>query len=86
MFSIGQFFERIRSKYAQEIFIRTVIKESLKKIANIDVAVEDISLSGSSVSIKKLNQSARSVMYIKKQSMLEAINSAQSISNITDIR
>ena len=86
MFGIGKFFERIQNSYTKEIFVRSTIIDALKKIVNIDVSIKDISIKGDTLSISGISQSARSVIYIKKESIMKEINGIQKIKQINNIR
>lgn len=83
---LGGFFDNIRSLIGRELLARNAIREALHSQANIDVPVEKISFKGSVAVIADIGQTARSVVFIKKQAILKAINETQKNRTITDIR
>lgn len=83
---IGDFFKRIQNLHTKEIFVRTIIKESIKKTTSVDIPVENIVFSGSTASLKGISQAARSAIFIKKHKILEDINSSQDVRKIQDIK
>jgi len=86
MFGIGDFFKRIQGGFAKELFLRKAIADAVKKCANIDVAVEDMSVKDGIVNLNKISQAARSVIFIKKQAILAEINGQQAGVLVKDIR
>lgn len=86
MLNIGEFFKKIKNKHSQELFIRSTIKDVIKKHTKIELAIESISLKSSTVSLKGVSQTARSQMFIKKQIIIDEINAVQTIRKITDVR
>lgn len=86
MLNISQFFKKIQNKYTQELFVRTVIQEQIKKHIGIAVPIEDITVKSGEVLLKNISQTGRSQIYIKKQALLQGINGAQQSKKIGDIR
>ena len=86
MINIGQFFKKIQNKHTKELFVRSIIKDALKKYTQLDVPVEAMSFSSNSLVLKNISQVAKSQIFIKKQLILQEINTAQSIKIISDIR
>ena len=86
MLRISELFSRIKNAHTKEGLIRGAIRDSIKKISNIDIPVESISMRSATVTLKDVNQSDRSTIFIKKQRILEDINSSQAIRKIEDIR
>jgi hypothetical protein len=86
MFSIAKFFERIQSVQAKEVFVRSEIQKAIKSVTSIEVPLESISFKSSVVELKNVPQAFKSVLYIKKGALIKAVNEAQQIKNITDIR
>jgi hypothetical protein len=86
MLNIGQFFKKIQNKYTEELFVRTIVKEQIQKYTGIVVEVQDISIKSGNIILKNVSQTGRSQIYIKKQALLEGINSAQQNKKIGDIR
>lgn len=86
MLSIGQFFKRIQGKQAQEMLLRTVISDALNKHTGIKAEQGAISYKSGVVNVSKLSSSARSQIFIKKQQIINEINSLQDYRKIEDIR
>jgi hypothetical protein len=86
MLKLGDLFARIKNVQAQELVVRNSVKDSLNKVANIGVPAENISIRSGVVSIKGLSQGERSVIFIKKQKILEEIGKIQTVKKISDIR
>ena len=86
MLSISQFFNRIRGRHATELFVRSAIQEAIRKHTSIPVPVEAISFASTSVVLKNINQTAKSVIFIKKVAIIREINTSQTVRTITDIK
>ncbi len=86
MLKIADFFKRIQNKHSQELFIRSTIQASIKKYTKVELPIESISLKSGIVSLKGISQTARSQVFIKKQAIIEELNSTQTIRIVTDIR
>ncbi len=86
MLKISEFFKKIQNRHTKELFVRSVVRDSLKKIVNVEVPVEAISFKSSIAVLKDVSQSARSQIFIKKQTIIQEINSLQSIRIVEDIR
>lgn len=86
MFNIGQFFKKIQNRHTQELFIRSVIQESISQSAGVKIPLEDITLSSGVITLKNISSGLKSVIFIKKQKILDSINNAQSIQVVTAIR
>ena len=86
MRSIAEFFKRIQSARTQDLFVRTVIQEVLKRRLSIDVPASALSFSSSTLIVSGISHAARSELFIKKESVLRDINSGQDIRQISDIR
>ena len=86
MLSIGKFFERIQNVRTKELFIRSVIRDAIKKHVSVEIPVESIALKSSDITLKNINSSLRSAIFIKKQTLIAEINAAQAIRSFTDIR
>ena len=86
MFNISGFFKRIQNAHTKELFIRTVIRDSIKKSTTIEIPLESISFNASTAILKGISQSLRSVIFIKKRVILADINANQTIRAISDIR
>jgi hypothetical protein len=86
MKSIGDLFARIKNLQTKEVFLRTAIQQALKKAANIDCAVGDVSFKGSSVVVKNVSQTAKSQMFMKKGAILKEIALQIPDRTISDIK
>jgi hypothetical protein len=73
MKSIGDLFARIKNVQAKEVFLRTAVQQALKKAANIDCTINDISFKGGSVQVKNISQTAKAQMFMKKTAILKEI-------------
>ncbi len=82
MFGISEFFKRVQNSFTKEVLSRTAIKEAIKKVTGIDIAIEDINQKDGIVMLKKLDSAARSVIFIKKNRILEEIRIGQAILDI----
>ena len=83
---ISEFFERIRNIHAREALVRIAAQQALKTQLLIEVGLESISCKGDAIALKGIDQSARSALFIKKESILKEINEAQTVRIIRDIR
>jgi len=86
MQGLSDFFKRVQNSFTKELFLRGIVRDAIKKIANIEIAVEDISFKGESVFVSKLNSSAKTALFIKKQDILKELNEIQKLRIIKDIR
>ena len=86
MFNIRDFFSRIQNSHAKEVFIRSIIRDSVKKVANIDVSLESIAIRAGTVTFTGMNQADRSTIFIKKQAILKDIALNQEMRKIDDVR
>lgn len=83
---IGQFFKKIRGKYEQEIFLRTVIKEAIQSQSRVIVSLGSVNYKNGTVILADLTQTARSQIFIKKQAIIEQINNQQKVKKVIDIK
>lgn len=86
MFNIRDFLKKASNKQAKEIIFRQAVRDSVKKIANIDVLLDNVHVKSSVVFLKDISQAARSVIFVKKQAILEELNKSQDAYKISDIR
>ena len=86
MIGIAELLGRMRNIQARESLFRLAIQAALKKEVGLDVPLESISPKGTTVVLKGVDQAARSTIFIKKESILNEINTAQAARTITDIR
>ena len=86
MLGIHEFFKRIQNLHSKEVFVRTVIQESLIKYTNVGLELKDINFQESTIVLKNTNQTFKSVVFTKKNQILNDINEKQTIRKVTDIR
>jgi len=86
MKSISEFFGRFRNIQVRESLVRLAVQQALKGWLALEVPLEAISCKGATVTLKGVDQSARSALFIKKEAVLKEINAAQSVRIIRDIR
>lgn len=86
MFNIKEFFGGVRGMFGREMAARVSVSKALRSVAGIDIPPEAVSFSGGSAILKGLNASAQSAVFIKKSILISAINDAQKIHPIKDIR
>ena len=83
---ISEFLARFRNIQARESLIRLAIQQALKSRLVLEVPLESISCKGATITLKGVDQTARSAIFIKKEAILKEINGLQSIRIIKDIR
>jgi hypothetical protein len=86
MFSIAQFFARIQNVRSKEVFVRSAIQNTINEVLKVNIPLEAITFKSTTVELKNIPQTLRSVIFIKKGALLKAINEAQAIRQVTDIR
>lgn len=86
MLNIGQFFKKIQNKHTKELFIRSVVKDVIQKYVGVEVPVESISFKSDTVVLQGVSQTAKSQIFIKKQAIVQEVNSKQNIRRIVDVR
>lgn len=86
MRSIGDLFARIKNVQAKEMFLRTAIQQALKKVANIDCALSDISCKNFTIQIRNLSQTAKSQLFMKKGAIIKEIEAQPTGRVISEIR
>jgi hypothetical protein len=86
MFSIAKFFERIQNVQSKEVFVRSTIQQTINSLIKVEIPLESITFKSTTIELKNVPQSLRSVIFIKKNAILKAINEAQAIRQVTDIR
>ena len=85
MKSISEFFGRFRNIQVRELLVRLAVQQALKGWLALEVPLEAISCKGATVTLKGIDQSARSALFIKKETILKEINGLQSVRTIIDI-
>lgn len=85
-FNIRDFFKRIQNIHAKEILIRSLIKDVIKKHTNHEIPIESIKFSSGNIVLKGVNQSLRSVIFIKRTNIIQEINASQQIKRFYDIK
>jgi hypothetical protein len=86
MLSIAKFFERIQNARSKEAFLRMAVKDAIKNVVGVEIPVQSVEFKSSTVTLKSISQSLRSAIFIKRGAILKAINEAQAIREITEIR
>ena len=86
MKSISELFGRIQNRFTKEAAIRLGVQEAIKNSTGIELPLETIAFSATTLVVKGLNSSAQSAVYIKKPQILEAIRAKSIGRNVTDIR
>ena len=76
----------MQGKFAQEIAVRAVIQEIIKKQTTLEVPLDKITFVGMDMVLKNLDQTAKSAVFIKKASLLKEIAAIVSKKSITNIR
>lgn len=85
MLGIGEFFKKIQNVRMREMLIRSTAQEVIKNQTSVEVPIDAISFKSGTM-LLNVNQTARSVIYIKRQGIMEEINSKQKVRTVTDIR
>jgi hypothetical protein len=86
VFNISQFFEKFKKAQNREIGFRLIAQRIIKEKSGMEIPIEAISIRASVINLKNISQAARSVLFIKKQSILEALNTEQQTYIVKDIR
>lgn len=85
MFGISEFFKKFQNSYTKEVYIRTAIKDSITKHTGAVVPLSAITFRSGAVILDGVSPSLKSVIYIKKQTILKEIALKQDIRVVTDI-
>ena len=75
MLKISQLFERLRNVYTKEINKKLIVQKIIKNKANIDIAIDDISIKSSEIIIRNISQAAKNEVFIKQILILKEANS-----------
>ncbi|MFA6432830.1 MAG: hypothetical protein WCV82_03410 [Candidatus Paceibacterota bacterium] len=86
MKSIAEFFSKIQSKQAQKILIYTIAKEAIFSISKIDIPIGSITFSGKNIILSGLDQTSKSVIFIKKTAIIGEMNKKLPNMAVVDIR
>lgn len=86
MFNIGDFFKRVQNVRMKDVYIRNIIVEAIQKITGVKIKPEDIIISSTVATVRGISSVMRSEIFIKKQLLLEEINSKQDLKKITEVR
>lgn len=70
MFGISGFFKNIQNSFTKEVFLRTTIKDVIKKHTGADIPIENITCKNGVINLKKTNPVILSVVFIKKNQIL----------------
>jgi hypothetical protein len=86
MKKISEFFAKIQNKQAQKIVIYSIAKEAILNITKIDIPISSIGFSGRVLTLKGIDQAAKSVIFIKKAAILKEIKDKFPRQEVVDIR
>ncbi len=86
MFNIGQILNKVRALRESDIGIRTAIKNAVAKYTEIDVPVEHVQIKSGKATIKNISQAARSVVFMKKETILRDISETLQNNKVKDIQ
>lgn len=86
MRSIAEFFKNIKSRQARSAHLRTVVQEAVERHARVTLPLEAISLLAGTAVLKGVDQTAKSVIFIKKPAILEEIKAKSNGGAVVDIR
>ena len=90
MQNISGFFKRIGGAFAKEVALRGAIQAAIKKITDIEVPINSIVFKHGVVTLKNIPHGARSVIFTKKQKVIDGINEELGKSGmankVTDVR
>ncbi len=86
MFGIGEFFKKIQGTFAKEVLLRDAIRQAVLHQTGGDVPIHSISFKSDAIILSNVSQSLKSVVYIKKRSILKEIAEKQNIKVLNDIR
>lgn len=86
MFNIGGLFQKFLALQAKEIGVRNIVIESIQKNIGVTLVVGDIEINNSIIFIKKLPQAAKNSLFMKKDIILDEINTKQVLKKISSIK
>ena len=85
MLGIGEFFKKIRNAQTREILIRSDIQKAIHGATGVDIPIESILIKIREISLKGISSDIKSVIYIKKTTLLKQINLIPGLERIIDI-
>lgn len=85
MFNIKDYLVRANSKQAKELLFRGKVQEIIKKNTGLDISVGNIVTKARRIQIKDISPTEKSLIYIKKDILIEQINKNQNIYIIDNI-
>lgn len=86
MLGISGFFKNIQNTFTKEVVLRTEIKDVVKKCVGLDIQIENISCKNGVITLKNVNSSASSAIFIKKTKILESLRQDYKREYFKDIR
>ena len=86
MLNIADLFKKVQNRQSKEVFFRTTIQEIINSQVHILIPIECIISKSDTIQFEGISSTARSQIYIKKQSIVAEINKRQQIKKVVDIR
>lgn len=86
MLSIGSFLDKIKNKQTKEILFRSYVADIISKIIGVSISSANILYKNGVVTIKDVNSSIKSLIYIKKQAIIKEFELSKNSQKIIDIR
>lgn len=85
MFNLSGFFNKIQNVFVKEFFLREKIRKIIKDKTKIDIKIENIINKDGLIILKKLNQGAKSTIFVKKLAILESFAKEEITKKIKNI-
>ncbi len=86
MFNIGSFFEKFQNTATKELAFRNAAKAVIRRTTSLEIPMEAINIKGGVIYLKGLDHSAKSEVFMKKQAIIDGINSSQGVYKVKDLR
>ena len=85
MLGLSGFFKNIQNAFTKEVVLRTAIQKTIKNQVGLEIPLENIVCKNGIVSLKNVNSSALSAIFIKKEKIIKEIKENEQVS-VVDIR
>ncbi len=85
MLGLSGFFKNIQNAFTKEVVLRTAIQKTIKNQVGLEIPLENIVCKNGIVSLKNVNSSALSAIFIKKEKIIKEIKEKEQVS-VVDIR